>query len=70
MADIQSIARDTQGESIINEKSRSKDGISNISTPIMEGEDLGHGQVVFDDVEAHIRYKEFKTKQVRALGRV
>lgn len=70
MADIQSIARDTQGEGIINEKSRSKDGISNISTPITEGEDPGHGQVVFDDVEAHIHYKEFKTKQVRALGRV
>lgn len=61
MADIQSVARGPQnGET---EKTNPKDATV-ASTPNTSVTDI---QVAFDDVEAHIRYKEFKTKQVRVL---
>lgn len=55
MADIQSVARGPQ-----NEKTNSKDATV-ANTPNTSVTDI---QVAFDDVEAHICYKEFKTKQV------
>lgn len=60
MADIQSISRGPQNGK--NEKAGLKDGTN---TPNSSVTDI---QVVFEDVEAHIRYKEFKTKQVRDVS--
>lgn len=51
-------------DGVKNEKERSRDGINTIGTSIEDGDDSGRGQIAFDDVEAHIRYKEFKVKQV------
>lgn len=56
MADIQPTVLGPQ-----NGKNETTDGTSTLNTSVTDI------QVVFEDVEAHIRYKEFKTKQARIL---
>lgn len=63
MADIQSVARGPQNSNGKTEKTDSKDATV-ANTPNTSVTDI---QVAFDDVEAHICYKEFKTKQVCVL---
>lgn len=59
MADIQSVALGPQNGK--TEKTDPRDCTMD-STPNTSVTDIA-----FDDVEAHIRYKEFKTRQVRIL---
>lgn len=59
MEDIQPTVRGLQNGK--SEKTDSKDGTSTLNTSVTDV------QVVFEDVEAHIRYKEFKTRQARIL---
>lgn len=39
-------------------------GINNINSSAVNGDESSHSNVLFDDAEAHIRYKDFKIKQV------
>lgn len=56
MADIQPTVLGPQSS-----KNGTTDGTSTLNTSVTDV------QVIFEDVEAHIRYKEFKTKQARIL---
>lgn len=41
-----------------------KKGTATIKNSLIDGKEAGSSNAIFEDVEAHIRYKDFKTRQV------
>jgi hypothetical protein len=62
MADIQAFNHPSTSDNI--EKGNPK-GTGTIHNSVIDSKETSHTNAVFEDVEAHIRYKDFKTKQVR-----
>ncbi|KAH0603870.1 uncharacterized protein H6S33_007529 [Morchella sextelata] len=60
MADIQAFNHPSTSDNI--EKGNPK-GTGTIHNSVIDSKETSHTNAVFEDVEAHIRYKDFKTKQ-------
>lgn len=60
MADIQAFNHPSDNIDKANPK-----GTENINNSVIDRKETSHTNAIFEDVEAHIWYKDFKTKQVR-----